>query len=595
MAAGVPGAQRRKLAAILAADVAGYSRLVGADEDGTLARLRTLFRGAVQPMVAAHRGRVFKLMGDAFLAEFPSEVDAVLCAAALQEAAEARGAGEPDGRRIRLRVGVHLGGVVAEGGDLLGDGVNVAARLEGLAEPGGVVVSGAVAEAVRGRVPFALEDLGEQGLKNVGRPVRAFRVAPAAPAGPRPTPSGIGGVRPALPDRPSLAVLPFQNMGGDPEQDYFADGMVEEITTALSRVRWLFVIARNSAFTYKGRAVDARQVGRELGVRYVLEGSVRKAGGRVRITAQLIEAESNSHVWADRFDGTVEGIFELQDRVAEAVAGAVEPSLRAAEMERARRKPTGRLDAYDLYLRALAHFYALTPADNDAALDLLLRAAALDPRFVPAKALAAFCHIQRVAQGRAPPGDRGRGLRLAREALAAEPDDPEAIAWAAAAVGYLGFDREAARAAAEAALALNPNSAMVRLVAGWAECWMCRPGAAIGHLERARRLNPLGPEVPQIAACFALAHQIAGDYGAAVEAAREAVRRRPDWPVAHNLLVGSLAMAGRREEAAAAAKRFREAAPGAARVAARRARALLADPAFAERTIAALREAGLPE
>ena len=406
---------------------------------------------------------------------------------------------------------------------------------------------------------------------------------------------GAGRPRPALPDRPSLVVLPFQNMGGDPEQDYFADGMVEEITTALSRIRWLFVIARNSAFTYKGRAVDVRQVGRELGVRYVLEGSVRKAGSRVRITGQLVEAETGRHIWADRFDGTMEGIFELQDRVAEAVAGAIEPSLRAAEVERARRKPTDSLDAYDLQLRGLHAYYALTPEGTDAALDLFRRAVALDPDLAPAKAMAAYCHAIRFAYGRDQPADAEAASRLAREAIAAAPDDAEVLSWAAIALSYPGCEHGPALAAAERAVALNPNSAGAQSGLGWICTWLCRPDQAIEHFQRALRLCPLGPDLPHILTGLSLAHTVAGRPEAALDAARNALAERPGWITAHRSLVSALVLLGRREEAAAAARRYRALAPSAARVLAEQTRRLWADPAFAEARIRALREAGLPE
>ena len=310
----------RRLAAILAADVVGYSRLMEADEDGTLARLRHLFRAVVQPGVSASRGRIFKLMGDAVLAEFPSGVDAVLCATALQQAVEGQAAGDPASARIRLRIGLHLGDVIAEGGDLLGDGVNLAARLEGLAEPGGIVISAAVAEAVRGRLPFTLEDLGDQSLKNIARPVRAFRIGAAA------TDAPSGAAAPptlALPDKPSLVVLPFQNMSGDAEQDYFVDGLVEDITTALSCIRSLFVIARNSAFTYKGRAVDVRQVGRELGVATCWRAACAVPAAASAMTGQLIEAASGAHLWADRFDGALDDVFDLQDQVTVRIASTI--------------------------------------------------------------------------------------------------------------------------------------------------------------------------------------------------------------------------------------------------------------------------------
>ncbi len=360
--------QTRRLAAILAADVAGYSRLMGADEEGTLERLKALRRELLDPKIAEHHGRIVKTTGDGLLVEFASVVDAVRCAVAVQQAMPERNTDVAADSRIELRIGINLGDVIVEGDDLYGDGVNIAARIEALADAGGVFVSNTVHDQVRDRLPFVFEDLGEQQVKNIARPVRVYRVrdvgagqgpsAPAAPALP-------------LPDKPSIAVLPFANMSGDPEQEYFVDGMVEEIITALSRIRWLFVIARNSTFTYKGRAVDVKQVGRELGVRYVLEGSVRKAGNQVRITAQLIDALTGTHLWADRFDGSLEDVFELQDRVAVSVAGVIEPALQAAEMRRSAARPTTDLTAYDLYLRAVAYTETCEQAGFSRALDLL--------------------------------------------------------------------------------------------------------------------------------------------------------------------------------------------------------------------------------
>jgi TolB-like protein/class 3 adenylate cyclase len=370
----------RRLAAILAADVAGYSRLIEADEEGTLGRLKALRAEIIDPKIAGHRGRIVKTTGDGLLVEFASVVDALRCATGLQAAVAESNAAHPSERRIDFRIGVHQGDIVFEDGDIFGDGVNVAARLEGLAEPGGICVSARVQEDAAGRLDLAFEDIGEQALKNITRPVRVYRVRPKNPLPTPGTPASAGG-RPgaplpgldpgldpgvmgegrvgalALPDKPSIAVLPFANMSGDPEQEYFADGMVEEIITALSRIRWLFVIARNSSFTYKGRAVDVKQVSRELGVRYVLEGSVRKAGQRIRITAQLIDALTGTHLWADRFDGWLEDVFELQEKVAVSVAGVIEPALQAAEMRRSAARRTTDLSAYDLYLRALAAFY----------------------------------------------------------------------------------------------------------------------------------------------------------------------------------------------------------------------------------------------
>jgi len=342
----------RRMAAILAADVAGYSRLMGADEEGTLARLKAHRRELLDPKVAEHHGRIVKTTGDGVLVEFGSVVDAVRCAIDVQRGMAERNAGEPEGSRIDVRIGINLGDIIIDTDDIHGDGVNIAARLEALAEPGGICISQTVLDHARGKFAFDVEDGGAQALKNIAQPVHVYRVLLGG--GQRPATPLASAPALTLPDKPSIAVLPFTNLSGDPEQDYFADGIVEDIITALSRVHWLFVIARNSSFTYKGKAVDVKQVGRELGVRYVLEGSVRKASNRVRIAGQLVDATTGAHVWADRFDGALDDIFDLQDRVTVSVAGIIEPKLRHVEIERARRKPTDSLDAYDLYLRALA-------------------------------------------------------------------------------------------------------------------------------------------------------------------------------------------------------------------------------------------------
>ncbi len=467
----------RRLAAILAADVVGYSRLIGADETGTLARLRALRGEVVEPLVSENGGRVFKTTGDGLLAEFSSVVQALRCAIAVQERLR--------GGEMQLRVGVHQGDVVVEGDDLLGDGVNVAARLEGLAEPGGICISGRVREDAAGKIFLDVEDLGEPELKNIAQRHRVFRVR-------------LGAVeRPALalPDKPSLAVLPFQNMSGDPEQEYFADGVVEDITTALSRIGGLVVIARNSSFAYKGKSPDMRQVGRELGVRYVLEGSVRKSGGRVRITAQLIEAAKGSHVWADRFEGALDDIFELQDRVTEQVVGALEPNLIKAEIARATAKPTDKLDAYDLYLQALQQVYLYTGPANRKAQDLLQQAIEMDERFALAKALAAEA-IRRSVQFQWMPEDpkaTAHAVALARSALADSPDDPTVLRCAGFVLGYLGRDLDAARAALDRALVLNGNSAAVLTFSGWVHNWRGEFSAARDEFARAIRLSPLDP------------------------------------------------------------------------------------------------------
>src|SRR5215831_16043234 len=419
--------QTRRLAAILAADVAGYSRLIGADEGGTLRGLKTIQTELIDPKIAAHNGRLVKTTGDGLLVEFSSVVDALRCASEIQAGMAERNAPVPQDGCIEFRMGLNVGDVVVEDGDIFGDGVNVAARLEALAAPGGICVSARVQEDAAGKLDLAFEDMGERQLKNIARAVRVYRVrdrtTPAAePAtSPKPLP---------LPDKPSLAVLPFQNLTGDAEQEYFVDGMVEEITTAIARLPWLFVIARNSAFTYKGKAVAVKQVAQELGVRYVLEGSVRKAGNRVRITGQLIDTTTGAHIWADRFDGALDDIFELQDQVASGVVGAIEPRLRSAEIERAIRKPTESLDAYDLYLRALAEFRKWSPEGWRDAIDLLGRALAIDPRYAPAAGLFAWCRVLQLtnrAMASHSEEDLSEGVRFARRAIEEGKEDPDAL------------------------------------------------------------------------------------------------------------------------------------------------------------------------
>jgi TolB-like protein len=441
---------QRQLSAILAADVAGYSRLVGDDEEGTLARLKELRRTVIDPKISEHRGRIVKTMGDGLLVQFASAVDAVRCAVDFQRRLAEQNAGTHEDRRIEFRVGINVGDVVIDGDDIYGDGVNVAARLEGLAEPGGICVSAGVYDQVRDKLDLSFEDAGDQQLKNIARPVRVYQVRLARGA--------KAAALLTLPNKPSIAVLPFQNMSGDAEQEYFADGIVEEIITALSRIRWLFVIARNSSFTYKGRAVDVKQVGRELGVRYILEGSVRKAGNRVRITGQLIDASTGAHIWADRFEGELANIFDLQDQVTASVVGVIEPKLEQAEIERAKRKPTGSLDAYDHYLRGLAGVHQWTQEGNVEALSHFKRAIELDPNFASAFGMAARCYSQRV--GFAWVTDRSQEVaetqRLARRAGELGKDDAVALSTAGQALVVVVGEASEAAALIDRALKLNP-------------------------------------------------------------------------------------------------------------------------------------------
>ena len=470
----------RRLTAILAADVAGYSRLMGEDEEGTLARLNAHRRELIDPMVAEHHGRIVKTTGDGLLIEFPSVVEAVSCALAVQRAMVERNAATPEEKRITFRIGVNLGDIIVEDGDIHGDGVNIAARLEGIAEPGGICISDDAFRQVRAKVEAEFADIGEQSFKNIARPIRVYRI-PIAENATAPTLP--------LPDKPSIAVLPFANLSGDPEQEYFADGMVEEIITALSRIRWLFVIARNSSFTYKGQAVDVKQVGRELGVRYVLEGSVRKAGGRVRITTQLIDAETGAHLWADRFDGRLEDVFELQDQVAISAAGVVEPTLQAAEIRRSAQRPTKDLTAYDLYLRALPYWDSHEKDGLAQAAEYLGQAIERDPQYGPALALMAHCYVQLDNAGWREINQR-RGIDLARQALRSAPEDPEVLARAAIALGYFGEDINAAIGLVDRSLTLNPSFAHGWYWSGVLRNWLGRPDLALDHFETFLRLSP---------------------------------------------------------------------------------------------------------
>jgi TolB-like protein len=493
--------ENRKLAAILAADVVGFSRLTGADEDRTLARLRALRSDLIDPTIAVHNGRVVKRTGDGALVEFRSVVDAVRCAIEVQNAMVERNAGVPPERRIEFRIGIHLGDVVQESdGDLMGDGVNIAARLEGVASPGCICLSEDAYRQVRARLDLAISDLGETKLKNIAEPMRVYslevgvpaKAKPAvqaesvAPAGPSPTIT--------LHDKPSIAVLPFTNMSGDPEQEYFADGIVEDIITALSRFNQLIVMARNSSFTYKGRVVDVRQAAKELGVRYVLEGSVRKSGSRLRITGQLIDAGTGAHLWANRFDGALEDVFDLQDKITESVVGAIEPTLRKVEIERARRKPAENLDAYDLYLRALGHVHAFLPDENLAGFELLRKAIDLDPNYGLALGHAAWCLHLRLVHGWPPAGqdDAGMVTDFARRAIATRGDEL-ALVTAGLSLVMIPRDYDTGLDAVRRALELNPGSGFVAMLSSWATVSGGNPEDAVVLAERAMALSPLDP------------------------------------------------------------------------------------------------------
>jgi adenylate cyclase len=565
-------ATTRRLTAILAADIAGYSRLMGEDEAGTAQALRE-HRTAADPLVAQHGGRIVKTTGDGVLIEFGSVVGAVECALALQQLSAERNAWIADECRMEWRIGIHLGDVLVEGDDILGDGVNIAARLEGIAESGGVCISEDAFRQVRGKVSAEFADIGEQKLKNIARPLRVYRVRTAlthpdadAPWSPLSRTAGDGAERrrreagegsPPLPDKPSIAVLPFANMSGDPEQEYFADGMVEEIITALSQIRWLFVIARNSSFTYKGHSVDVKQVGCELGVRYVLEGSVRKAGGRVRITVQLIDALSGTHLWADRFDGSLEDIFELQDKVASSVAGLIEPALQAAETARSAHRPTNDLTAYDLYLRAYATF--VSPArQTPEVLRLLERAIARDPRYGPALAWAAICCHRLVLDGQSgdPDADRLKGIDFARRALEVAGDDPGVLVNAALALAYFGEDIDAMLALVDRALALNPNYARAWHISGTLRVRAGQPDIAIEHIDVSLRLSPRA-RVGNSLAVIGEAYFLSRRFDEAAPKLVLAIQDGPSSPQPYRFLAACYAHMGRLGEAREIVSRLR--------------------------------------
>ncbi len=485
----------RRLAAILAADVAGYACLMSTDETATL-RALAAHREIMDRLIAEHGGRIANTAGDSVLAEFPSVVDAVQCAVGVQDQLAAVDDGTPDHDRLRFRIGVHLGDVLVNGSDILGEAVNISARLQALAEPGGVCISGAAYDHVRKALPLTYADLGPQAVKNIEEPIRAYLVGPAASeaATPNPPPQPFRAL--PLPDKPSLVVLPFTNLSGDPEQEYLADGITDEIITALAKVRWFFVIAGNSSFTFKGRAVDTKQVGRDLGVRYVLEGSVRKAGQRLRITGQLLEAETGNHLWADRYEGSVEDVFDFQDRITENVVGAIEPRLRVAEMERARRKRPESLTAYDRFLRALSQFYLASRDGMAATLRLLEETIRLDPDYGPPYALGAQCYVYYITQGWTDDRERDQaeGERWAHAALERDRDDPTVLWMAGHALGFLTRDYETALALLDRSLALNPNSASAYCFSAWSRCCAGFPEIAVSQVSSGVAAQPDRPE-----------------------------------------------------------------------------------------------------
>jgi adenylate cyclase len=590
------GRVERRLAAILAADVAGYSRLMGFDEVGTLKALKSHRKEVVDPAIAAHNGRIVKTTGDGMLVEFPSVVDAVTCAVAVQSKMAERN--EDAVVKINFRIGINIGDIIIDGDDIFGDGVNVAARVESECEPGGVCLSGSAFDQVRGKTAFAFDDLGEKPLKNIELPVRLYAANHPGVAAAK-SPSKVATKPPPLlplPDKPSIAVLPFQNMSGDPEQEYFADGMVEDIITALSRFGELFVIARNSTFVYKGKAVDVRQVGRELGVRYVLEGSVRKAGNRVRITGQLVEAGSGAHLWADRIDGDLQDIFNLQDQVTARVANAIGPRIEQVEINRAAHKPTENLDAYDCYLRGLAEYYKFGGKEAyDEALRYFVKATQLDSDFALAWAFAATCYHQRRIQGWMidVPKEIAEATRLARRAAELGKNNSRALCFAGMTLAYTAGDVETAANLIDRALLLNPNDATALYFRSWVKGWIGEPDQAIDDALQAMRMSPFD-RLQRIHASIAYGHFFAGRYGEASIWAERSLQEEQTNPIALRVLAASSALAGQFEEARAAVVRLMQLNP-ALRVSHIKKLIPIRRPDDLARLEGGLRLAGLPE
>jgi adenylate cyclase len=570
----------------MSVDVVGFSRLMGVDEDGTLAILKRLKKTIVSPQVAQHQGRIVKLMGDGAIVIFSSVVDAVTAGIAIQQTMPPFNAGISRELNIAMRIGINLGDVILEGADIYGDGVNVAARIQEVCIPGGVALSATAHEHVNGKVDANFADVGERVLKNITRKVRVFRWPDTQATD---TPQRL-----SLPDKPSIAVLPFDNMSTDPDQNYFADGVVEGLTAALSRMRSFFVIARSSAFAYKGRHKNVIDIGRELGVGYVLEGSVQRAGGKLRITVQLIETTSGAHLWAEKYDGVDSELFDLQDRITEQVAGALQPSIQKAEIDRAARKRPHDMGAYDYAMRAIRHVWMQEKEESAIALELLEKSLAIDPDYPLALALAGWCWAQHSVYNWTDDIENAktRALHLAEKAAGLSSDDPLILS-VLGVVHTFARNHGTARILLERAITLDPNSAWALSRLGWLEVYADRPEAAFQHFEHAMRLSPLDPMNFNNLVGIASAHQISGDYGEAAKVFERALMERPSAFWIHRNLAPVLLAAGRSKEAEASKKVMLEAYPG---MTVRRFKDAMVFSAEALESIAVyLRELGIPE
>jgi adenylate cyclase len=584
----------RRLAAVLAADVAGYSRLMGRDEERTLAQLKTFRKTLFDPGITTHRGRIVKTTGDGMLVEFASAVDAARCAVEVQREMAVQNADVSPELRIEFRIGIHVGDIIIDDDDIFGDGVNIAARLEGIAEPGGVCISDDAHRQIRGKIDITFDDIGEQTLKNIAEPMRAWQIQLAGEGAPAISSPQLKVQDLALPDKPSIVVLPFDNMSSEPGQDYLADGIVEAITAALSCIRSFFVIARSSAFTYKGRATNARDVGKELGVAYLLEGSVQKAGNRLRIIVQLIETEGGAHVWSSRFDGAIDDFFDLEDRITEQVAGALQPSIRIAEIERSRRKRPQDLGSYDFTMRALPHVWALEKEESAKALELLEKALAIDPEYPLALSLAGWCHAQRSVYNWAEDiaGSQAMARSLAERAAEMSGDDPVILA-VLGAVHTFVHNHGTARVLLERAVTLDPNAAWAWSRLGWLENYADQSQKAIGNFERALRLSPIDPMNFNNYVGIGSAHEVAQEYHEAAAFYRRALEERPNARWIYRNLAGVLSGAGRVDEAKQAFAEMLLSYPDL--TVTKFKQAMVFSPAVLERMGENLRKLGLPE
>jgi TolB-like protein/class 3 adenylate cyclase len=581
--------EQRRLAAIVSADVAGYSRLMGRDESGTLAALKALRQEVIDPQIASHGGRIVKTTGDGLLLEFPSVVNAVRCAVEVQTAMADRAAGVAEDRRIAFRIGINIGDIIVDGDDIFGDGVNVAARLQEIAAPGGICISSRVHEDVRDRLNTAFDNGGTQTLKNIARPVQVWRWQPgtAEPPKPAPTPTAL-----PLPDKPSIAVLPFQNMSGDPEQEYFADGVVEDIITALSSFKSLFVIARNSSFTYKGKAIDIKQVGRELGVRYVLEGSVRRSAGRVRISGQLIEAATSAHLWAEKIDGELSDVFELQDHITARVVSSIAPTIERAEIERLKQRPTNTTDSYDTYLRGMALVYQQRYAE---ARSLFKKAVEYDPEYAAAYAQSAFTYsLEQSFRGIMPTSKiRADALRDVDIALSITNDDALVLARCSHPLAYVCQQFDRAALLAERAVTLNSSLSTAWNLRGWISLMLAKPEQAIDSFEKVIRLSPLDPARPNALSGIAFGHFFLDYYDEGRRVAKEALQLFPNHQSFATYIVNCVG-AGDLAEAKSAATQFLKFDPS---FDVSRASAIfpMRSPEHREKFDNALRSAGVPD